>query len=288
MVISTNSAVAVRVAFEKALANLYPKEEICSIFYWCAEEILRKKRHEIHTKYLVSESELLLFFNVLKRLKRGEPVQYIFGKTYFDMLTLKVNPSVLIPRPETEELVAIVAAEATESARIADLCTGSGCIALALAKRLPNAKIIATDISKKALETAKRNAEINNISNVIFIEQDILKHTFSTLFEEEKYDIIVSNPPYVLESEKEKMRFNVLYYEPENALFVPDDNPLKFYRAIVDYALQYLNPQGKLFFEINENCSDQTMQLLNKNKFSKVEIKKDLKGKDRFISAVLM
>ncbi|MDR1739705.1 MAG: peptide chain release factor N(5)-glutamine methyltransferase [Bacteroidales bacterium] len=287
MIVKTNSIQAILTAFKQQLTALYPQEEASAIFYWCAEEILNKKRINIQQKDLVSESELLKFFNALKRLKTGEPVQYVFGYTYFDGLKLKVTPDVLIPRPETEELVSIVSQHCISSGlfSIADLCTGSGCIALALAKRFPQAKITATDISIKALKIANENAVANDISNVKFIESDILKPAPATLFEEEKCDIIVSNPPYVTETEKQAMHPNVVKHEPHTALFVPNDNQLKFYKAIAKHAVQYLSSDGKLFLEINENYDTQTAELLQQSGFSKVELIQDFRNKPRFLYA---
>ncbi|MDR2556286.1 MAG: peptide chain release factor N(5)-glutamine methyltransferase [Bacteroidales bacterium] len=288
MIISVNSIQAILTAYGQKLSKIYSIEEVTSIFYWCAEEILGRKRHEIHTKDLVSESELLKFFAALKRLKTGEPVQYIFGKAYFDNLTLSVNSSVLIPRPETEELVQIIAGCIISPAPcILDLCTGSGSIALALAHRFPSSTVTATDISTKALEIAKKNAQENNITNITFRHEDVLKSVPATLFEEDKYDIIVSNPPYVCESEKSLMHRNVLEKEPSLALFVPDNDPLKFYRAIAEYAAKYLSEKGQLFVEINENFGNQTADLLQKNRFTNVEILNDFRNKQRFIKAAV-
>ncbi|MDR0619056.1 MAG: peptide chain release factor N(5)-glutamine methyltransferase [Bacteroidales bacterium] len=286
MIVSTNSIQAILTAYKQKLSKIYSIEEATSIFYWCAEEILRRRRHDILIRDLISESELLKFFAALKRLKTGEPVQYVFGKAYFDGLTLSVSPAVLIPRPETEELVQIVANAVTPAMRILDLCTGSGAIALALAHRFPPSTVTATDISVKALEIATKNAQENNITNVTFRREDILKPVHATLFEEDKYDIIVSNPPYVLESEKSLMHRNVLENEPSAALFVPDSDPLKFYRAIAEYAAKYLSAKGQLFLEINENFGTQTAELLRKNGFENVEILKDFKDKFRFAKVV--
>jgi release factor glutamine methyltransferase len=291
MIISTNSIQAVLTAYKQALSKIYSIEEVASIFYWCAEEILERKRHEIFIKDLVNESELLKFFMTLKRLKTGEPVQYVFGKTYFDELTLYVSPAVLIPRPETEELVHVIAAENvaknTAATRILDLCTGSGAIALALAHRFPLSTVTATDISTKALEIATKNAQENNITNVMFRHEDVLKSVPTTLFEKDKYDIIVSNPPYVRESEKSLMHRNILENEPPIALFVPDNDPLKFYHAIAEYSAKYLSEKGRLFLEINENFGAQVKELLQKAGFMDVEILNDFKGKHRFIKAAI-
>jgi release factor glutamine methyltransferase len=288
MIVSTNSIQAILTAYKQKLSKIYSIEEATSIFYWCAEEILGRKRHEISIRDLISESELLNFFAALKRLKTGEPVQYVFGKAYFDELTLSVSPAVLIPRPETEELVHIIADSIdsiSPTLHILDLCTGSGAIALALARRFPLSTVAATDISVKALEIATENARKNNITNVTFHREDILKPVPATLFEEDKYDIIVSNPPYVRESEKSLMHRNVLENEPSAALFVPDSDPLKFYRAIAEYAVEYLSAKGQLFLEINENFSVQTAELLKINGFENIEILKDFRDKFRFVRA---
>ena len=217
------------------------------------------------------------------RLKTHEPIQYILGETQFYGLPFIVTPATLIPRPETEELVDWVVSEFlhhNSELKLLDVGTGTGCIAISLAKNIPNATVSALDISKEALQVASQNAKINKVK-VNFMESDIVK--VKTL--PQKYDVIVSNPPYVRNSEKKKMQKNVLDFEPSSALFVGDDNPLVFYSKITELASKYLNPNGLLFFEINEYLSKELIQLLEKEFFINIELKKDVFGKDRMIKA---
>ncbi len=234
----------------------------------------------------LSESEMLTFHFAVKDLLNNKPIQYIIGETEFCDLKFKVNENVLIPRPETSELVMnIVKRQKTKDKRqlsILDIGTGSGCIAISLAKRIPNSKVYAIDISEKALEVAKENA-INNNVDVTFIHDDILslKNKIET-----KFDIIVSNPPYVRELEKADMRNNVLEWEPHNALFVSDDDPLIFYRSILEFAKTNLNQDGEIWFEINEYLGKEMTDLCKEYGFSKVDIFKDFRGKERIAKAV--
>lgn len=223
--------------------------------------------------------------NILDRLKAGEPIQYILGKANFYGLYLNVNKSTLIPRPETEQLVDMIVKKYSRISdlRILDIGTGSGAIALALARNLPFSKLTAIDISKDAVKVAKENADSLKCNNIKFITADIFK--FEP--EPESFDIIVSNPPYICLSEAEEMEDNVLEHEPHTALFVPDDDPLRYYRHIAMIAKTGLSPNGSLFFEINPLYSDQLKRLLEKSGFSDVEITKDTYNKERFISAKL-
>ena len=220
---------------------------------------------------------------IVARLKRFEPIQYILGETWFYGLLLKITPAVLIPRPETEELVDLIISENQKNdCRIIDIGTGSGCIALALKSRLANAAISGIDISEKALEVARSNSEINGL-NVDFFQTDILnweKHNW------QGFDVIVSNPPYVTESEKKLMHKNVLDFEPSNALFVNDTDPLLFYRTTAQFALKNLNPNGRIYFEINENFGPETKNMLAVFGFTKIDIVTDIHGKNRFVKAI--
>ncbi len=211
-------------------------------------------------------------------LKTGMPVQYVTGETYFLGCIIKVNPGVLIPRPETEEMTWLIINE-NKGFRggITDMCTGSGCIAIALAVHLPDARITASDISAAALRTARENALANN-ADVAFFRSDILKMPPSLL---PLSDIIVSNPPYVRNSEKTQMRKNVLLFEPPEALFVPDEDPLKFYRAILDTAENSLRPGGTVYFEINEALGRDIYDLMKSNGYTDICIYKDINGRDR-------
>ena len=272
-----------RLAFAEILKGGYPLEEINSFFYILTEHFFSFNRFETHQKDDVvfpAEKELV-FSEILKRLKQYEPIQYIIGETEFFGLPFKVTKATLIPRPETEELVELVIAkfnESKDSFKLLDIGTGSGCIAISLAKNLSNAIVSAIDISEEALKIAKDNAQLNNVS-VKFIKADILK----TSQLEDVYDIIVSNPPYVRDLEKKLMQSNVLDFEPEGALFVSDNDPLVFYRSIAILAKKSLKPNGLIVFEINEYLALEMTQMLTDLGFTSVLVKKDIFGKDRII-----
>jgi len=265
------------------LAELYPEAEVEglirmifeSVFGWnYTEQILNRDKTIARPQFLEIEKIIL-------RLKEFEPIQYIMGEAEFLGLTLKVAPSVLIPRPETEELVAWILEKNTgKSSRILDIGTGSGCIPLALKSNLEAAQIKAVDISESALDMARQNAKINNI-NVDVSQSDILKWQ---AYKWQEFDVIVSNPPYVRELEKEKMKNNVLEFEPDNALFVSNENPLVFYSAIAKFATKYLAEDGILFFEINEYLGAEMAEMLNLSGFVHIELRKDINGKDRMMS----
>ena len=229
------------------LSSIYEMDELNSIFNLLSEDYLKIPRSKIllADDIDLNESNQTLFFSALERLKTHEPIQYVLGKTTFMDLEFRVNSSVLIPRPETEELVKLMLKEDLDKKEILDIGTGSGCIAISLAKNLPNAKVSALDISKDALEVAKENAKLNNVS-IEFIHADILKYK-----SDKEYDIIVSNPPYVLELEKSFMKKNVLDFEPELALFVNDKNPLKYFEIIMIFSKKV--NADYVFFEINPN-----------------------------------
>ena len=262
--------------FLKSITPLYNKDEASSLYYMLCEEYLALSK----SKLIIAEDMDLTIektndlYNCLERLKKHEPIQYVLGKTLFMGMNFKVNPSVLIPRPETEELVRLMLKDDLNGNEILDIGTGSGCIAISLAKNIPNAKVSALDISEKALEVARENAKLNNVE-IEFITADIFDYK-----SEKKYDIIVSNPPYVLEEEKKQMSKNVLNYEPELALFVKNDDPLKFYKAILDFAKNSLNNNGKIYFEINEKYK--IKRLAYDYGYSNIECKEDLFGRNRF------
>lgn len=271
--------------FKTKLRSLYPEEEIGSFFYILTEKFLNLKRVEValELQKKINSEEITSFENALHQLEREVPIQYIIGETLFFGLTFKVNSSVLIPRPETEELVDWIVNDYTENdapPTILDMGTGSGCIAISLAANLPNSKVNALDISAKDLTVAKQNAILNKVS-VSFLEQDILAIEHLDM----SYDIIVSNPPYVLVSEKQKMHSNVLLYEPHKALFVLDSNPLLFYKSIAEIAYKSLKLNGNLYFEINESSGIEIVMMLQKLGFENVELKKDFFGKDRMVKA---
>lgn len=270
--------------FQLTLNDLYPKEEIDSFFYILIEHFFNLKRIDYSLKPQ-TEIDPAKFNNVIELLLKETPIQYITGETEFYGLKFKVNKDVLIPRQETEELVDWIISDVTsrnseKPLSILDIGTGSGCIPISLAKNIPRAKVSSIDISEKALEVAKINAQVNEI-NISFIQQDIL--TSTTL--DQHFDVIVSNPPYVRELEKEEIKKNVLDYEPHLALFVKDTNPLLFYNKIADLALENLSPNGLLFFEINQYLGNETVDLLKQKGFSKVELRKDLFGNNRMIKA---
>ena len=242
-----------------------------------------------------SESEIKDWNVILEQLKLELPIQYILGSTSFYGLKFEVNENVLIPRPETEELVEWIinsnlkissaqfgkaSGERFNNLKILDIGTGSGCIAIALAKNLPNAQVFAIDVSERALATAKKNAEQNDV-NINFIQKNILETTDL----EQQFDIIVSNPPYVRNLEKAEIKKNVLEHEPHLALFVDDHDALIFYRKIGELAQKNLSKQGKLYFEINQYLGKETVELLENLGFSDVELKKDIYGNDRMIQS---
>lgn len=220
--------------------------------------------------------------DILSRLKKGEPHQYVLGKTEFYGITLRVTPDVLIPRPETEELVEWILSENRSSAGlILDIGTGSGCIAIALAKKIPNGVVYAWDLSEGALTVAAENAFRNGVE-IHFSKQDILQPFNQELF----FDVIVSNPPYVMESEKVSMERNVCCFEPHEALFVPDDDPLLFYERIADVANELLHKGGRLYFEINRRMGELICAMLQQKGFVDVVLREDISGNLRMIRAV--
>jgi release factor glutamine methyltransferase len=237
----------------------------------------------LKTGEMLTDAEKIRVKEVVERLKKGEPVQYILGKTEFCGMTLKVNPGVLIPRPETEEMVQwLVSSTIRPPKRILDIGTGSGCIALALKRAFPAAFVSGSDVSDEALSVARENAALNGLELHFFVS-DILrwKHYGSW----EKQDLIVSNPPYITQVGKKCMVSNVLDFEPHLALFVPDEDPLLFYRNIAEFSLIWLKPGGRLVFEINELYGPEVVRMLRECGFSGIELRKDLRGKERMISA---
>lgn len=279
--------------FRDELNERYDKEEIESFIAYCFEEFVNIKRSEIKLRAAdtISESELLKFNFAVKDLKKNKPIQYILGKADFYGLKFKVTPDVLIPRPETEELVDLIIKEnqderlKTDDSRlttILDIGTGSGCIPIVLKKKIPSAKVYSIDISERAIAIAQQNARLNNV-DVEFIQQDILSPANEFLSNGIKFDIIVSNPPYIRESEKQQMHANVLENEPHIALFVQDHEPLLFYKAIADMALKQLKPGGKIYFEINEALGSETKEMLEEKGFKNVVIVKDINNKNRIL-----
>lgn len=275
--------------FHEELDHLYGKEEVDSFFFMLIESYYKVSRLQLAMEPQFSLENYEAILDALGLLKKHQPIQYILGYTEFYGLPFKVNEHTLIPRPETEELVAWIISKfriQNSGLRILDIGTGSGCIAISLAKHLPNAKVYALDISHNALKIAKENAGLNKV-HVEFIEADILNsETWNSDFKNLDFDIIVSNPPYVREQEKQHMKLNVLDNEPHLALFVKDEDPLLFYKAITLFAIDKLSRNGRLFFEINEYLGKDMIQLLVKNQFSNIELKQDMFKKDRMIKGV--
>jgi release factor glutamine methyltransferase len=270
------------------LQDLYPVSEIKSFTYLILESVCRFDKQSILSgkDKQLSANERLRIQEIVAELKKYRPIQYILGETEFYGLKFQVNENVLIPRPETEELVDwIVSAyesSCTPGMSCLDVGTGSGCIAIALAKKLPDASVFALDISEKALEVARKNAADNGV-NIQFFRQDILKDSFENF--SEKWDIIVSNPPYITPLEKAMMSKNVLDYEPDEALFTPQEKPLLFYERIAEIGLKHLKETGALYFEINALYGKEMVEMLQDKGYGAVRLLKDIAGKDRMIHA---
>ena len=272
-----------KINFTTQLQGVYDREEIHSFFYILCDFFLQYSRFEVSMALdtVVSAKNITAFEMALLRLKKQQPIQYIVGHTEFYGLTFKVNKHTLIPRPETEQLVDWIISNHKHQGsglEILDIGTGSGCIAVALEKNFSKASISGLDISEKALEVAQENA-IKNQVLVSFCQKDILETTAL----EKKYDVVVSNPPYVRQLEKKAMSANVLDNEPGGALFVPNEDPLLFYRKIAQLALVSLQEKGWLYFEINEYLSNEMDALLNEIGFVNIEIKKDFRAVPRMI-----
>ncbi len=270
------------------LEELYSQEEAINIMRIVFQEKLGLSRADmaLQNEQTVDDKSRKLIFQIAEKLIEGQPVQQLLGSVHFLKTKLRINKNVLIPRPETEELVDIIIKENRdeEELSVLDIGTGSGCIAIALANNLPESQVKALDISQPALELARINAIANNAA-VDFLNLDILiEDNWKKL---KIFDIIVSNPPYVLETEKENMHVNVLNHEPHVALFVPENDPLLFYEKISDMALKHLSKTGKLYFEINAAFGQETKRMLLKKGFAEVTLRKDMNGRDRFITACL-
>ena len=300
--------------FTEILAEQFPQREAEQLMRILLEDLfgIDWNRQLMNPDLRIDEHQHYQLSEAVKRLLSGEPVQYVTGMARFNDLLLKVSPAVLIPRPETEELVqkictvslpcpssvdpaamsfrhghvgkresmAAVYKGDNPPLRVWDIGTGSGCIAIALAKHFVNAEVIAFDVSEEALQIAKENAESNG-AKVTFVQDDVLNPT-SDYFNQ-PVDLVVSNPPYVCDSERVAMEANVLDWEPENALFVPDDDPLRFYRQILALAKKQLNPGGQVWFEINERMGEEMLALCREMEFSNAEVLVDFVGKPRFV-----
>lgn len=265
------------------LEAVYSEREARNILLLALEDVFKFNRSAllISREIDLSENQKKQLDEISARLKNGEPYQYIVGFTYFDDLKILVDPGVLIPRPETEELVVWIdeSIRNRTNPKMEDWCTGSGCIALALKNRIKDADVSGYDISQEALTISLRNAQELNLE-VRFSIQDALNPSV-----DQKVDVIVSNPPYIPWKEKEEMHLNVTEFEPDLALFVPNDDPLLFYKAIADYASKALLKDGMLFFELHENYAWETKEMVEKLGFSSVEIRTDLQGKQRMLKA---
>lgn len=279
--------------FFNALEGYYPETEIQSFFNLLTEHILKMKRIDVALNLyaLVSGKKREKYQSAIKYLKEYRPIQYIIGETEFYDLPFAVNENTLIPRPETEELVELIIRNITSSAvekslRILDIGTGTGCIAISLAKHLPSAKIMGMEVSEEALKVAEQNAKLNGVE-VEFLHGDILNlRQLELVSVSHSYDIIVSNPPYVRNLEKSEINANVLEHEPHLALFVDDNNPLEFYKAICEFAKNHLNVGGTLYFEINQYLGKEMIQLLKDFDFKSVELRQDIFGNDRMIKGI--
>lgn len=279
-----------RTQFVNSLSAVADEAEAQSFFYLVVEQLHQLKRIDLALEptYTITEAQWQQWESIRLRLLNQEPIQYILGSTTFYGLPFTVNPAVLIPRPETEELVEWILKsfalnrqpKTNNRQQFLDIGTGSGCIAISLAKNLPDVHVSAIDVSAKALEIARLNAQQNGVQ-INFISQNILE--IKKL--DQQYEVIVSNPPYVREVEKHEIQANVLEHEPHLALFVADEDPLLFYRKIGELAFESLTPSGSLFVEINQYLGEATLQLFRQIGFTQVELKKDMYGNDRMIRA---
>ena len=275
----------IRNIYQVELSSIYPKEEIDSFFYLAVEHYLNLERFilALQPEIVLSKKEEAPLFQCLARLNQQEPIQYILGETFFHGLRIQVDNSVLIPRQETEELIHWIIEDYKDqefNRKILDIGTGSGCIAIALAKEFENDLVCAIDVSPAAIELAKKNADYHAVQ-VGFTESDITQLPSM----EHKFDIIVSNPPYVRLSEKKKIKENVTNFEPHLALFVNDEDPLYYYGYILKFAREHLSEQGRIYLEINQFLAKDLMKLLEDEKFSEIELRKDIYGNDRMIRA---
>ena len=273
---------------QNSLKDSYPIQEISSFIRLIMEHVCGLQPHNIllcKDKDL-SDTEICQIKEITNRLQQSEPIQYILGKAFFYGLSFTVNPAVLIPRPETEELIELILTKhKNDKLHILDIGTGSGCIAISLAKQLNQSEVIGIDISGQALETAQLNAQQLN-APVTFIQTDILLSHKAEKDISGTFDIIVSNPPYVMDCEKAVMEQNVLQFEPHQALFVPDNDPLLFYQSIAAFGKKKLKKEGTLYFEINAQCGNSMIELLTESGYKEVELIRDLSGKDRIIKAI--
>ena len=277
---------ALKQQFNQSLATLYDEYESSSLFFIALQKVEAYTRMQFleMQQQEVPENAVIALMAILEELKTGKPIQYILQEAWFYKMKFKVNPAVLIPRDETEELVDLIIRDeklgGESSKRLLDIGTGSGCIAIALKKNLPSIAVSAMDVSEEALAVAKINAKDHDLT-IQFILADVLNYASAEVF-----DIIVSNPPYVKDDERDAMHKNVLTYEPHTALFVSNDDPLIFYRAIATLALKNLKQGGRLYFEINEFLGLEMLALMTSLGFHDIKLHKDLQLKNRMLSCV--
>ena len=287
MFVTNNTISAARSYFNSYIAPAFSASECKAMFDAVVQKRLNWTKTELmlQSNGRLSESDLLYVRNVAHRLKENEPFQYIIGETYFYGLMLNCDTRALIPRPETEELVDwLLEDKSSEITSVLDIGTGSGCIALACKSVLTTCQVTAVDCSKDALDLAQLNAEKLGL-DISFVEWDVLSNKAGLLDMGITYDRIVSNPPYIPFQESSSMEMNVLKFEPELALFVPNDNPLLFYKRIMDISIQLLTDNGYLFVEIHENYAHDISSILKEKGFINIELRKDLQGKPRMIKA---
>jgi len=269
--------------FHDQLSDLYSSKEIDRFLVLSFHELMswNKLAISMNKQFILGEDQYDQFSNILDRLKNSEPLQYILGSTFFYDLELKVSPAVLIPRPETEELVGLVLKHVKQHDKILDIGTGSGCIALALKSKMNSVQVKGIDVSEEALQIARWNVNHHRLE-VDLEKKDILKED-----QIGQWNCIVSNPPYIAKKESIDMEKNVLDYEPDTALFVSDEDPLLFYERIARLASINLETKGLLFFEIHEEKGEEIVKLLASLGFVNIEVKKDMQGKDRMIKAAI-
>jgi release factor glutamine methyltransferase len=264
-----------------ALQTIYDNREAFTISTYIFEDIF--KIYNTKSEKILFEPQVTQLSEIQNRLLKYEPWQHVVGFADFYGSKFQVSPDVLIPRPETEELVQLILDNIKPMQTILDIGTGSGCIPISIKKKHEHLTVFGLDISGAALEIAKKNAALNHVE-IHWRQADILNpNEWSRVGADQKFDIIVSNPPYVLESDKSKMHQNVLDFDPEIALFVADETPLLFYDSIANFALRYLKPNGQLYFEIHQDFGQQTVALLENKGFTKVKLVKDLFGNDRIV-----
>ncbi|MGM1430461.1 peptide chain release factor N(5)-glutamine methyltransferase [Sphingobacterium lactis] len=282
-----SNLLSIRQQFETSLSPIYDREEITNLFHITCEHILNLKRMQftLRMQEALTGEELQQFNLILEQLISGKPIQHILGKAPFYGMEFSVTEDTLIPRPETEELVDLIIKDAQDKSglRLIDIGTGSGCIAISLAKHLQDARVEAVDISAAAIHVAQENARQHQV-NIDFKCLDILEWEL-TFDDQQRFDIIVSNPPYITQEEKEAMHRNVLQFEPHTALFVEDAAPLLFYDYIASFAEQHLEKDGVLYFEINQYLAEETKDLLLKKGFADVQVLNDINAVPRMIKA---